>query len=614
MLKRFSRWRRRSAAARRLHAERSRVPERGRIPTLPLFEPLESRVLLSATLSGDVLTFTDITEVDIDSNAGAQQVTVTWPDAQVETFVGVAELQIESGGSYDFTGDLYYRRVGIDTDGDVTLDTPDSEPLAVEFLHGIRAGDLVLSFDLLANDVDVAATTIFADGTWQVTGTIVISADHIQQLGTLIAGIDIIVNSTGAPLDPSDSTSSGSGSAVVNAVDVYQSGGSISGGGVTISSGSGGSQNNSYPVGGVVLAGPSAAYGVSRFNGTLNIIGDDANDVVVIVAGRADGEVIVVRGPDGTRNETFTGIGNIVIDTQGGNDKVVVGPGITDFNGDLIGVEIYTGDGNDLVKSGDGDDTIDTGAGNDKVLDLGGDNTIDLGDGDNFAKTGVGNDAITSGDGRDVVVALGGNNTINVGDGDNRVVSGVGNDAITAGDGNDLILDRGGDNTVDAGGGAMNRIRTGLGDDDIRSLATTLLQDLGGNNVVDILGDARVTTGFGNDTIRVLDGLARILDRGGDNHITTGIGDDFIRLLGFGENYVDGGAGNDRIFGSAGIDHILGGLGNDFLRGGLGDDDIDGGDGDDTIDGGPGIDRIVRDLLDSRVRIDLLDIINALTG
>ncbi|HBJ34448.1 MAG TPA: hypothetical protein DDZ51_06725, partial [Planctomycetaceae bacterium] len=58
-----------------------------------------------------------------------------------------------------------------------------------------------------------------------------------------------------------------------------------------------------------------------------------------------------------------------------------------------------------------------------------------------------------------------------------------------------------------------------------------------------------------------------------------------------GNDTINAGAGNDRIFGQGGNDSINAGSGDDYIDGGTGNDSITGGSGDDFIDGGEGFDR-----------------------
>jgi Ca2+-binding RTX toxin-like protein len=59
-----------------------------------------------------------------------------------------------------------------------------------------------------------------------------------------------------------------------------------------------------------------------------------------------------------------------------------------------------------------------------------------------------------------------------------------------------------------------------------------------------------------------------------------------------GNDFLDGGAGNDRIEGLGGNDTVIGGTGNDQMNGGIGADNISGGAGNDRLVGGVGVDRM----------------------
>lgn len=60
-------------------------------------------------------------------------------------------------------------------------------------------------------------------------------------------------------------------------------------------------------------------------------------------------------------------------------------------------------------------------------------------------------------------------------------------------------------------------------------------------------------------------------------------------------DYLDGGAGDDKIWGNEGNDVLLGGLGNDTMSGGTGSDQLTGGAGHDKLAGGSGSDRFIFD-------------------
>jgi uncharacterized protein YkwD len=97
-------------------------------------------------------------------------------------------------------------------------------------------------------------------------------------------------------------------------------------------------------------------------------------------------------------------------------------------------------------------------------------------------------------------------------------------------------------------------------------------------------GDDRVTIGTGVIGSYVDGGAGDDRLFGGDNadSLTGGAGADLL----------DGGGGNDRLNGAGGKDKLLGGAGNDRVLGGDGPDRLFGDGGNDTLDGGASIDRL----------------------
>src|SRR5690606_38231907 len=92
-------------------------------------------------------------------------------------------------------------------------------------------------------------------------------------------------------------------------------------------------------------------------------------------AGANPGEVTVTGDPDGD-DDTYAGVDTIIINLGDGDDSVVIGDGVVDTNGDLIGVTINGEGGNDTIRGGQGDDIIDGGEGNDTIDGGEGVNTV----------------------------------------------------------------------------------------------------------------------------------------------------------------------------------------------------------------------------------------------
>jgi Ca2+-binding RTX toxin-like protein len=281
----------------------------------------------------------------------------------------------------------------------------------------------------------------------------------------------------------------------------------------------------------------------------------------------------------GTGDDTLIGQGgDDDLGGGGGNDELDGGDGNDTLRGDADNDTLSGGNGDDLLQGGTGDDEIDGGAGNDTIEGGADNDTITGGGGSDSIVGGFGDDSITSGgegtpdrgfpatpvtpavtpdadpfNDRDTVIGGGGNDTIFTGDD---------NDLVDGGDGNDFI----------DGGFDDDTINGGDGDDTIiGSEGSDSLIGGGGNDL--IYGGA----GPGTDALNLT-----------DDGVGSTIGPDPV--LDNGDDYIEGGAGDDTIFGQDDNDTILGGLGNDLLDGGIDDDTIEGGAGNDTIIGGHGDD------------------------
>jgi Ca2+-binding RTX toxin-like protein len=153
----------------------------------------------------------------------------------------------------------------------------------------------------------------------------------------------------------------------------------------------------------------------------LNVIGNDLDNVIAVVAGAYPGPYNF----DGGR----------------GNDTLIGGTG---------GDRLVGGDGHDLLLSGRDDrlpfqdpNTLEGGSGNDTLYGVSGD------------------DLLLGGDGDDLVYASGGNDTVFGGDGNDTLFGGLGDDALFGEAGNDLLVSGGGRDTLDGGAGRNKLIFTG---------------------------------------------------------------------------------------------------------------------------------------------------------
>lgn len=96
---------------------------------------------------------------------------------------------------------------------------------------------------------------------------------------------------------------------------------------------------------------------------------------------------------------------------------------------------------------------------------------------------------------------------------------------------------------------------------------------------------------FGDSFLDGRGGNDRVFGRFGDDTLLGGEGEDLVDG-GFGDDLILGGDEDDKLFGKFGNDEILGGTGDDLVDGSVGDDFLDGGLGDDQLIGGPGNDQL----------------------
>ncbi len=222
---------------------------------------------------------------------------------------------------------------------------------------------------------------------------------------------------------------------------------------------------------------------------------------------------------DSYTNALSGGAGNDLLDGAAGDDLLYGGADNDTVRGGTGNDWIDGGTGNDSIDGGDGADSLYGGDGNDRLEDTLGSNILDGGAGADTLLAGAGRDTIYGGDGNDLITDTGGANLLSGGAGEDVVSAGAGNDSIDGGDGADTLSAGAGDDTV-AGDAGNDLIYGGDGND----------------RITDSAGTNRLYGGAGNDALSGGSGADSLYGDGGDDVFTAAAGD-----------YVDGGAGNDRM-------------------------------------------------------------------
>ncbi|MFS8180285.1 calcium-binding protein [Pseudovibrio denitrificans] len=199
-------------------------------------------------------------------------------------------------------------------------------------------------------------------------------------------------------------------------------------------------------------------------------------------------------------------------------------------------------------------------------------------------------------------------------------------DVFVGTDANEDIYGSAGADTIDGGGG-HNTIRYNSSSEGVTVNLVTG-EGSGGDAEGDQLSNIRSVYGSEHDDVIVGDaGNNGLYALGGNDRLEGGAGNDWLNAYGSGDNYLDGGSGNDtvryrwstsavtvnlidqtknegdaagdtfvsieNVMGSDKYsDHITGDAGNNKLWGYGGDDTLDGGDGNDTLLGGKGNDTL----------------------
>jgi len=370
----------------------------------------------------------------------------------------------------------------------------------------------------------------------------------------------------------------------------------------------------------------------------------------------------VLTGDD-TNENLFGSARADLIDALGGNDSVFANAGNDLIFGGIGDDQLHAEDGNDRAYGGTGNDFLDGGYGADSLYGGQGSDGLTGLQGNDWLYGGGGNDYLVSGNSsensREKMFGGNGDDTMffdvrNGGTAD----GGNGNDAVTLfwydniGPLDPIMLDMVGPNPSATFGSttlnffsieqvklhcytADDTARGGDGDDELNMhLGANIAHGNGGDDLIQYyVGAANVLDGGdGLDTLSVgqYSGGPLIFSvigtTGSDGHgstlinfenfrvggayfadtVTLGDGDDWFNG-GFGNDVGYGGDGRDRLNGASDNDSLYGGTGRDVLIGAIGDDLLSGGNGDDRLIGGVGVDLLTGGIGSDEFRFRLPD-------
>ena len=245
-------------------------------------------------------------------------------------------------------------------------------------------------------------------------------------------------------------------------------------------------------------------------------------------------------------------------------------------SGNLPGVVLDGGAGDDAVAGGDADEALAGGTGSDRLSGGGGSDTVTYFDsaapvtvdlaqgrggvaGENDVLLGIENaiggpaedvlngddtaNGLNGGPGRVTLVGRGGADGLHGGERldtfEEPVGSTIADDQLDGGAGDDSLNDRAGQNRL-SGGDGNDQLSSGSGSD--HQLGGT-----GDDSLVDSAGANRLDAGDGDDRV----------EGGPENDVAR---------AGAGRDFVNGGSGRDRLVPGPGVDRVLGGSGRDGIR------------------------------------------------
>jgi Ca2+-binding RTX toxin-like protein len=274
-------------------------------------------------------------------------------------------------------------------------------------------------------------------------------------------------------------------------------------------------------------------------------------------------EIVITRG--GANNASIiaelSNIEEIIIDTDNGNDTVIVSGNFDESSLDINTITVNGGTGDNTVDvsamTSDHRLVFNSGGGNDVII---GQRAQDLFLTDDLITGSEAADVINAGLGNDDVLGLGSDDRLYGGLGADRTDGGMGNDWHFVENFADLVVEAAGQGTADrVFASASYGLTAGA---EVELFSTSLHS---GTAAINLTGNELANAIYGNEGANVLSG-------GGGNDSLNGWGGDDTLNGDEGADALDGGAGADVLNGGVGDDRLTGGLGVDTTHGGLGND------------------------------------------
>ena len=290
----------------------------------------------------------------------------------------------------------------------------------------------------------------------------------------------------------------------------------------------------------------------------------------------------------------------LYIDAAAGNDLIQVADSVDVDMHIHTGTgkdRVYSGRGNDIVKSYGSDNVLMGGGGNDLIFGGPGLNLIGGNEGHDLLIGHYSNDTIYGGSGNDLIISRRGSDNVHGGLGDDWIFSGHGHDTVKAGDGDDLIFGASGSDKLDGQGGNDHI----FGDRGLQKINghSRYGPSCGRIHLDDLIFNREnvpllIYPDWWKDSgIHTKHGTPVTFDELGQHLLNQWVAspespEEMFSLRKFkgSGDYIYGGAGNDHIntgdgrnfaYGESGNDVIIGGKDDDLLRGGAGHDYVFGG-------------------------------------